>query len=553
MAGFDPDAYLKQAAPQQFDPDVYLGGRGTPPSEPPKRTWGQAVKESVGALPGSAGKFVGGLAEIITSPVQTAKGLADVAAGTLRNVMPAGIRSLIDQLDTNPQAAEQASAAARAAGGYFADRLGSPEAIKNTLATDPVGLAADLSMLFSAGAGAVRAVPGATKAGFAAAKAVPAFQNLPQLTTVPQKIAAVAAPTANALEAAARYTNPVQPLVSGVNAMIPVLGGTAQYGAGFATGIGKEPFAEAFAAGKKGAPEFAQHMRGKVSPEQLLDDVKQGLTNMQNEMSAAYATARTGWAADVTPLDFGKIDAAFNRLEATTQHAGKSLVGKEEAAKIAEVRNVLDEWRADPASHNALGFDALKRRIDAIYPDSPKQSQAQRIISGTRNAVKDEIVAQVPEYASAMKGYEESLGLIRDIEKGLSAGDKAAKATALQKLQSLAKGKSADKYRQELISTLERKGGVNLRPSIAGQALSEKLRPGLGSLGAGAGVVTSNIPLAIAGTALSSPRLMGELFYGAGRAAGGANALSSKLGARITPEQINYLNVLMQSQQQGMQ
>ncbi len=41
------------------------------------------------------------------------------------------------------------------------------------------------------------------------------------------------------------------------------------------------PMDEALAAGKKGAPEFAQYMRGQASPEQLLDDVRRGLTNMQ--------------------------------------------------------------------------------------------------------------------------------------------------------------------------------------------------------------------------------------------------------------------------------
>jgi hypothetical protein len=502
----------------------------------------------------SAKKFVGGLAEAVTSPVQTAGALLDVAAGGLQKALPKSVVDFVNSLDRpeGQAAAQRAANTASAVGGHYAQRYGSIEGIKKAAYEDPVGVAGDVSALLSMGAGAVRAVPSATKAGFKVAQAVPAFQGQTALTTIPQQIAAVTEPTANALATAAKYTNPLQPIASAANAMGGLAGKAAQYGAGFSTGLSKEPFSEAFAAGKKGAPEFAEHMRGKVAPEQLLDDVKQGLANMQNEMSAAYATAKTGWAADATPLDFGKIDAAFNKLESTTQHAGKSLVGKEEASKIAEVRSVLDEWRADPSSHNAIGFDALKRRIDAIYPDSPKQSQAQRIISGTRNAVKNEIVAQVPEYASAMKGYEESLGLIRDIEKGLSAGDKAAKTTALQKLQSMAKGKLADKYRQELISKLEAEGGVSLRPAIAGQALSDWAPTGLGRLGAGlgAGAAMLGSTKALAALPLTMPRVMGELFYGAGQAAGGVNALAGKTGVnKITPEQINYLNSLLQAQQ----
>ena len=527
--------------------------RGTVSAEEPRTVGG--FLSNIGP---SAGKFVGGLAEAVTSPVKTAGTLLDIVSGGLQKALPRGVVEFVNSLDTpeGQAAAKRAADTASAVGGMYAQRYGSLEGIKKAAYEDPVGVAGDLSALLSMGAGAVRAVPAATQAGFKVAKAVPAFQGQAALTTMPQQIAAVAQPTANVLEMAARYTNPLQPVSSAVNALVPLAGKGAQMAAGIATGVGKEPFSEAFAAGKKGAPEFAQYMRGQASPEQLLDDVRRGLTNMQNEISAAYATAKTGWAADATPLDFGKVDQAFAKLEASTQHAGKSLVGKEEASKIAEVRAVLDEWRADPTTHNALGFDALKRRIDAIYPESPKQTQAQRVISGTRNAVKDVIQSQVPEYASAMKGYEESIGLIRDIEKGLSVGDKASKAAALQKLQSLAKSKPADKYRQELISKLEEAGGISLRPSVAGQALSEITPTGLGRLGVGlgAGAAMLGIPAALVALPFTSPRLMGEAFYGAGRAAGGVNALAGGITGKITPEQINYLNSLLQAQQaQGTQ
>lgn len=538
--GFD----LSTAQPDTGQP------RGTIPAENPRTVGG-----FISNLGPNIAQYFGGLAEAVTSPVQTAKTLIDIPVGAAAKAFPKAFE-FINSLDTpeGQAAAKRAVDTASAVGGHYA-RYGSIEGIKKAAYEDPVGVASDLSALLSFGAGAVAKVPALTQAGFKVARAMPAFQGQAALTTAPQQIASVVTPAANALEMAARYTNPLQPVSSAVNALVPLAGKSAQMAAGIATGAGKEPFSEAFAAGKKGAPEFAQYMRGQASPEQLLDDVRRGLTKMQNDMSAAYATAKTGWAADATPLDFGKVDQAFAKLEASTQHAGKSLIGKEEASKIAEVRAVLDEWRADPTTHNALGFDALKRRIDAIYPESPKQTQAQRVISGTRNAVKDVITEQIPEYASAMKGYEESINLIRDIEKGLSAGDKASKTAALQKLQSLAKSKPADKYRQELISRLEEAGGVSLRPSVAGQALSEITPTGLGRLGAGLGTGAALLgnTAALGALPLTSPRLVGEMFYGAGKATGKINALT-KGTSRITPEQINYLNSLLQAQQaQGTQ
>ena len=527
--------------------------RGTVPEEP------RSVGGFLSNVGTSAGKLVGGLAEAVTSPVKTVGGILDIGAGALQKALPKGLVDFANNLQT-PEAQEAARRAvqtANAVGGMYAQRYGSAEGLKKTLYEDPVGAASDLAALFTGGAGAVRAIPAATQAGFKVAKAIPAFSQQTALTTMPQQIAAITTPAANALEAAARYTNPLQPVGKAVNALGSLGGGVLQTAAGFATGRGKEAFKDAYTAGKEGSLGFVESMRGKVPVEQVLDDAKRGLTNIQNDMSAAYAAAKTGWAADTTPLDFAKVDAAFNKLEASTQHMGKSLIGKDEANKIAEVRSVLDEWRADPSAHTALGFDALKRRIDAVYPDSPKQTQAQRVISGTRNAVKDAIQTQVPEYASAMKGYEEGIGMIREIEKGLSLGDKASKTAALQKLQSLVKNKPFDRYRQELIAKLEAEGGVSLAPSIAGQSLSEIMPSGLGKLGLGlgAGAAMLGSPKAALALPFTSPRLMGEAFYGAGRAAGGINALAGKTGtSRITPEQVNYLNSLLQAQQaQGTQ
>jgi len=156
------------------------------------------------------------------------------------------------------------------------------------------------------------------------------------------------------------------------------------------------------------------------------------------------------------------------------------------------------------------------------------------------------IQEQVPEYAAAMKGYEESINLIREIEKGLSLGDKASKTAALQKLQSLVKNQPYDKYRQDLISKLEAEGGVSLAPTIAGQSLSEITPSGLGKLGwgLGAGAALMGSPKAMLALPFTSPRLMGEAFYGAGRAAAAKNALLGKTGFTVTPEQINFINAL---------
>ena len=127
-----------------------------------------AALENVGA---SAKQFYTGLAQAVLNPVETLTGILDLGAGALRNSLPQGVVSFIDQFDSDPAAAKRASEMASTVGGMYKDRYGSYEAIKRTFAEDPVGAAADLSTLLSGGASATaRVAPTASGALATAAK-----------------------------------------------------------------------------------------------------------------------------------------------------------------------------------------------------------------------------------------------------------------------------------------------------------------------------------------------------------------------------------------------
>jgi len=127
---------------------------------------GAALKNA----PASAGRFATGMLEMVTSPLQTLTGILDIGAGALRSALPSQVVNFVDQFDADPAAAKRASAAAKAAGGMYADRYGDYESIKRTFAEDPVGAVGDLSTLLGGGGAAARVV-GATATGNALAKA----------------------------------------------------------------------------------------------------------------------------------------------------------------------------------------------------------------------------------------------------------------------------------------------------------------------------------------------------------------------------------------------
>ena len=119
------------------------------------------IREMIKNTPSSAMKFAGGLAEAITHPVQTLGTMMDIGAGALQNALPKPVVDFVNSLSSDPAAAKRAVDAANAMGGELANRYGSFNKLYNTVTTDPVNAAADLSMVLGVGAGLTAGAAGA--------------------------------------------------------------------------------------------------------------------------------------------------------------------------------------------------------------------------------------------------------------------------------------------------------------------------------------------------------------------------------------------------------
>lgn len=139
------------------------GGRGAAGSaSAADRTVMQYLGETAGNIIPSGAAMLGGMYEAITSPVETAKGLGLAAYGGARNVaeaaLPTAAFDVIKSVE-NPEIAQQAVQVANAIGGIYKDRYGSVNQLLDTIRTDPVGAAADLSIVLSGGAAATTKLP----------------------------------------------------------------------------------------------------------------------------------------------------------------------------------------------------------------------------------------------------------------------------------------------------------------------------------------------------------------------------------------------------------
>ena len=263
-----------------------------------------------------------------------------------------------------------------------------------------------------------------------------------------------------------------------------------------------------------------------------------GIDDVFDEIYPKTKPVTTDTAA--TPLDFGRV--AEQVQEATS---GATFKGQDISRSTAQVRSqigeLFDRWgKLDPAQfHTVEGLDALRKAVgdvmDSTEFGTPARRTANQVYAAVRKAVSD----QAPGYADALKQYHEATNHLRDLERDLSLGNKAATATALRKLQAVMREDVASAYgaRAGYARELEGAGAAGLREGLAGQAMSTLAPRGLarGVAGAGAGAGVALQPAMLPLLAGASPRLVGEASLLAGR---GSGKLAQYLGQlpSVTPQ-----------------
>lgn len=448
--------------------------------------------EAISNIPASAAEFAKNTVQPILHPIETADSLKNLGLGVLEK--------------TGVLPGTEHEKYADAVGRFLVDRYGGIENVKRTLATDPVGLAGDLSMILTGGGSAAARAPGVIgKVGEAARAAGTAIDPL------------------RAAAAAGRGAGHVAAEVAGVT-----------------TGVGAQPLKTAQRAGLEGgqaAEAFRESISGAAPMEAVVDDARRAVSQIRKERGDVYRREMGPIKANSAVLDFSKIDNAVDTAAGVKTYRGRSGTGPEQilnektAAIRKEMTDEIAHWKSlDPAEfHTPEGIDALKQKLGEIKDATPVGTADRVVADKIYNAVRQTIVDQVPEYAKVMKGYETASKLLKEIESTLSLKPGANIDTSLKKLQSTLRDNVNTAYgrRTELANFLVNAGAPHLMEKLAGQALQAWVPRGLarlatletipavagavghGALGAAAG--------ALAALPTMSPRLMGEAAYGIGK------------------------------------
>jgi hypothetical protein len=344
----------------------------------PRRQYGlgEAIIEAPFNAPSDVYKQLTGLKEAVTNPVETIRGLFKAAAGATALAAPEYTKAIMNVLGTDPATLKEATDAAKAVGGDYANKYGSWEAIKRTLAEQPVTGLSDLSLLFSG-------VGGVAKLGAKTTAALPS-------------VSAPLTKTASAFQTGALYTNPFSAIAPTVELGGKMVGAGTNYLARVsspkfsaltdaAEGRGQEIINalrnyDEYVAGGMPTAGVAATPAGSTRYAALQQEVanRQAMTTPYYERDIANKAARERALGTIA-----QDEAALQRAENVRQAATKPLYGKADKQIIVAddtLNTLLDRPSMEKALARAKQLAAERNETFQIGKNVPEQKVGSAIV-----------------------------------------------------------------------------------------------------------------------------------------------------------------------------
>lgn len=312
---------------------------------------------------------------------------------------------------------------------------------------------------------------------------------------------------------------------------------------GALTGTSAETIEQAFEAAKrggKGLEKFTAAMRGEITPEAIVENVRGNIDRVAAQRQTLFrdtladlsdATVSTAPAkqqfldelssANITVDDDGLLDFSASKLrtvpnaQSKLQQAWKEINDMPEELAIGE----LDTTR-----------QAIKG-IKAISGDEPSANLANMLIDDAVRSVR-KAGEQVDGYGQMLDNFGETSQFLDELGRGLSTGDKRTVDQAYRRMATALK--TNNEQRMALVRDLDEMTDGSILSTIAGQQLSETLPRGIfrqiAAGIAGGAILTGGLSSQlIPALVFASPRVTGEVVRALGLGAAKADQIIEAL------------------------
>jgi uncharacterized protein YdbL (DUF1318 family) len=339
-------------------------------------------------------------------------------------------------------------------------------------------------------------------------------------------------------------------LGAGIPASSPIIGAIGRAGAkltgraasevtGALTGTSQETVEQAFLAAKRGGKDLdtlTNSLRGKTTPEQLVNSMRENVSLVSQNRSQLFSdtldelgdvVVKTQPAKDnfkktlesvgVAIRDDGSLNFANNKLRNVPNAQSKITQAWSEINNMPDTLTIKD-------------LDTTRQAVKAIASiagDEPSANLGNMLIEDATRSVRL-AGEQVDGYGTMLDNFGETNEFLNELNRGLSSGDNATVDQAYRRIATTLK--TNNEQRMALVKELDEATGGSLLADISGQQLSEVLPRGIfrqisAGIAGGAAVTGSLSPALLPSLVLASPRVVGEFARSLGIGAAKADAL----------------------------
>ena len=497
---------------------------------------GETMSSAASHIAPSAAKFGGEMVQMIKHPIETAKSMYGLGKGVVQLLIP------------GEQGSEEM---ARAVGRHMKGRYGSLSKIQKTFATDPVGFAVDFSSLLTGGGmaavGAGKAIakagqvggklglgkiPSMATAGTAVQKAGMTGRNLAapgRVATPPnmmQRAGEALAGGGRKVAGAANYFDPITGSAKLIGKGGRAFGNTLSALEGKLTGVGHDVVKQTFQAGLRNSKAWKTGFKNVEDADVLVREARGKIRDLANISKEKYLREAKKMIKANPPANWKPIARKLQDSVKSTMDdvlgEYSTLTNTAEIEKLGLISDVVLERLRDPRTHNAGGFDHLKRTLNGIKISEEGMPTAFRVRAALANSVKQEIAKVWEPYGKMMDEYSSYKDLHKELGAAFGKEKHSSMDMTLRKLQSAMRNQvnTGMGNKRKLLSEID--PTESMADKISGQAMQEIMPRGMmGATGpamsVGAGVLGG--PAAGIGLGmLESPRAVGRATFMAGQA-----------------------------------
>ena len=450
----------------------------------------------------SGTQFFKDLYQVVRHPIETVKSIGALG------------HSIINLIRPGEQGNEELS---KMVGQYFVDRYGGIENIKKTFRTDPVGFAADLSIILTGGA-----------------------SLMPKMAQTSGKVAKIVNATKKAVQISGKAIDPIVLTLKTAAAaknfiVIPVLGVTADAITGIKPGLntlrayeaGKKGgnTQEAWKAGRGGTLESLPLIGSRLADSKWVSEnfgLKQNTTGFTNklldDLEELKIVNRAKWQKSKEFLNLKNIKISKQEITKILKNAEKNgkfkgvWRNKADEKMFKTLIDIKDEVFSANIRKNGMGADLYIHRLNDLLKNNKKSAA---LIENVKNGVKNNLnnktgnynklslafeeIAKVEKMADEIIGLKNPENIINNIKKILKTNN--SKKTLLKNLNpestininALEAGMRMAPTTGNIVSSIAKGGATGLALQSAG------LGPTISSMGTLMPLITG--PRAIGGLA----------------------------------------------------